>query len=198
MAAISLQVSGRCVRAVVHCQQIFRHRRQARDEEEHQRSRKRQRAKRERVVSRQRYVVDVIGWLKKRHGAGKNVWLAVDKRLRADKEGADAEAMADILRGCKAQQLARKLGCLGDEKVILASIEIGDRIRMRLQNGIKECSTAGDKEQTRRCMETALEEMIEKYGMTTDKEQVKLRIVQWMEEALEKEFGKIGGPSEPQ
>ena len=62
-----------------------------------------QRAERERVDSRRRYLVDAIGRLTKRHGAGKNVWLTVDKLLRAGEEGVDVEAMANIVRGFKSQ-----------------------------------------------------------------------------------------------
>ena len=113
--AALLQVPGRCVRAVVRCQQMFRYRRRARDEEEHRRRREqRARAELERVDSCRRYLVDAIGRLVKRYGTGKNVWLTVDKLLRADEEGADVEAMAGIVRGFKAQQLTRKLGCVGD------------------------------------------------------------------------------------
>ena len=92
------------------------------------------------------------------------------------------------MRGFKAQQLARKLGCLGNEMVVLVALEIGNRIRMGLWNEIEKCSTADDKEQIklriRRWMETAIEGMIKKYSTADDKEQVNLRVVRWMGEAL--------------
>ena len=143
--------------------------------------------------------MNVIGWLTKRHGTGKNVWLAVDKLLRADDEDVDVKVMDDILREFRAQQLARKVGCLGDEMVILAALEIGDRARMRLWNGIEKCSRVGDKEQThlriRWWVETKLEGMFEQHCTAGDKEQVKLRIVRWMGKPPEKEFGRICGSS---
>ena len=77
-AATSLQVPGRCVRAVVRCQQIFRHRRQARGEEEHRRSRERQRVEREQVDSRKRCLVRQIEYLKGEWGTGKDVQVAID------------------------------------------------------------------------------------------------------------------------
>ena len=66
------------------------------------------------------YLFDAIGRLTKRYGTGKKVWLTVDKLLRANEEGADVEAMTDIVRGFKPQQLTRKIGCLGDEMVVHA------------------------------------------------------------------------------
>ena len=139
--------------------------------------------------------MDAIGWLTKQYGTGENVWLTADKLLRADEEGSDVEAMADIARRFKAQRLARELGCSGDEKVMLAVIEMGDRIQMRLWNEIEDCSTAGDKEQIRRRMETGMEEMFEEHDIASAKEKVKLRIVWWMGKALEKEFRETCGPS---
>ena len=179
--AALLHVPCRYVRAVVRFQRMFCHRKQARGEEEHRHSREQQRAEQERVDRRRGYLVNAIERLKKWHRTGMNVWLTVDKLLRANEEGADVEAMADILRGFRAQRLARKLGCLGDERVTLAALEIGDRTRMRLCDGIERIGTVSDREQTklgiRRWMETTLEGMFRGHSMAGDKEQVKLRIV---------------------
>ena len=68
-----------------------------------------------------------IGYLKKKWGTGKDVWVAVDKLLRAKEEGADEDTMISIVRRFWAHQVAKKTGW--DEMRLLDFYEACERMK---------------------------------------------------------------------